>query len=65
VHGSYKGCRPKPGAQAAPLLTSHPLAALAGAPFEYIDYAASKGAIDSMTIGLAKEVARKIFVSMR
>lgn len=28
-----------------------------GAPNEYIDYAASKGAIDSMTIGLAKEVA--------
>jgi NAD(P)-dependent dehydrogenase (short-subunit alcohol dehydrogenase family) len=28
-----------------------------GAPNEYIDYAASKGAIDAMTIGLAKEVA--------
>jgi NAD(P)-dependent dehydrogenase (short-subunit alcohol dehydrogenase family) len=28
-----------------------------GAPGEYIDYAASKGAIDTMTIGLAKEVA--------
>ena len=28
-----------------------------GAPNEYIDYAASKGAIDTMTIGLAKEVA--------
>jgi NAD(P)-dependent dehydrogenase (short-subunit alcohol dehydrogenase family) len=28
-----------------------------GAPFEYVDYAASKGAIDVMTIGLAKEVA--------
>jgi NAD(P)-dependent dehydrogenase (short-subunit alcohol dehydrogenase family) len=28
-----------------------------GAPFEYIDYAASKGAIDTMTIGLSKEVA--------
>jgi NAD(P)-dependent dehydrogenase (short-subunit alcohol dehydrogenase family) len=27
-----------------------------GAPHEYIDYAASKGAIDAMTIGLAKEV---------
>ncbi|MBK7939143.1 MAG: SDR family oxidoreductase [Lewinellaceae bacterium] len=32
-------------------------AAKHGAPNEYIDYAASKGAIDSMTIGLAKEVA--------
>ncbi|RZQ51754.1 NAD(P)-dependent oxidoreductase [Pseudoalteromonas phenolica] len=28
-----------------------------GAPNEYIDYAASKGAIDTLTIGLAKEVA--------
>ena len=28
-----------------------------GSPGEYIDYAASKGAIDSMTIGLSKEVA--------
>lgn len=28
-----------------------------GSPGEYIDYAASKGAIDSMTTGLAKEVA--------
>jgi len=28
-----------------------------GSPNEYIDYAASKGAIDTLTIGLAKEVA--------
>jgi NAD(P)-dependent dehydrogenase (short-subunit alcohol dehydrogenase family) len=28
-----------------------------GAPGQYLDYAASKGAIDSMTLGLAKEVA--------
>jgi NAD(P)-dependent dehydrogenase (short-subunit alcohol dehydrogenase family) len=28
-----------------------------GSPGEYVDYAASKGAIDTMTIGLAKEVA--------
>lgn len=31
-------------------------AARLGAPGEYIDYAASKGAIDSMTLGLSKEV---------
>lgn len=30
-----------------------------GAPFEYIDYAASKGAMDSLTIGLSKEVAKE------
>jgi len=33
------------------------MAATLGSPGEYVDYAASKGAIDSMTIGLAKEVA--------
>jgi NAD(P)-dependent dehydrogenase (short-subunit alcohol dehydrogenase family) len=32
-------------------------AARLGSPHEFIDYAASKGAIDAMTIGLAKEVA--------
>jgi NAD(P)-dependent dehydrogenase (short-subunit alcohol dehydrogenase family) len=30
-----------------------------GSPGEYVDYAASKGAVDSMTIGLAKEVAEE------
>lgn len=33
------------------------MASRLGAPFEYIDYAATKGAIDSMSIGLSKEVA--------
>nr|WP_242605845.1 SDR family oxidoreductase [Frankia sp. Cppng1_Ct_nod] len=33
-------------------------AARLGSPAEYVDYAASKGAIDTMTIGLAKEVAQ-------
>ena len=28
-----------------------------GSPGEYVDYAASKGAIDVMTLGLAREVA--------
>ena len=32
-------------------------AARLGSPGEYVDYAAAKGAIDSFTIGLAKEVA--------
>jgi NAD(P)-dependent dehydrogenase (short-subunit alcohol dehydrogenase family) len=32
-------------------------AARLGAPNEYVDYAASKGALDTMTIGLAQEVA--------
>jgi len=32
-------------------------AARLGAPGQYVDYAAAKGAIDSFTVGLAKEVA--------
>jgi NAD(P)-dependent dehydrogenase (short-subunit alcohol dehydrogenase family) len=32
-------------------------AARMGAPGQYVDYAASKGAIETFTIGLAKEVA--------
>ncbi|MDE9555945.1 SDR family oxidoreductase [Xenorhabdus bovienii] len=32
-------------------------AARLGSPHEYIDYAASKGAVDTLTIGLAQEVA--------
>jgi len=34
-------------------------AARLGSAFEYIDYAASKGAIDTLTIGLAREVAEE------
>ncbi|MFC3861696.1 SDR family NAD(P)-dependent oxidoreductase [Deinococcus antarcticus] len=32
-------------------------ASVLGSPGEYVDYAMSKGAIDTLTIGLAKEVA--------
>jgi NAD(P)-dependent dehydrogenase (short-subunit alcohol dehydrogenase family) len=35
------------------------IASKLGGPGEYIDYAASKGAIDTLTIGLAKEVAEE------
>ncbi|MBU2224745.1 MAG: SDR family oxidoreductase, partial [Gammaproteobacteria bacterium] len=34
-------------------------AARTGSPFEYIDYAASKGAIDTLTTGLSLEVAAR------
>ena len=34
-------------------------AARLGAPNEYVDYAASKGALDTLTIGLAQEVAQE------
>ena len=32
-------------------------AAVLGSPGEYVDYAASKAAVDAMTVGLAKEIA--------
>lgn len=35
------------------------VAAKTGSPHEYVDYAASKGAIDALTIGLSKEVAEE------
>jgi NAD(P)-dependent dehydrogenase (short-subunit alcohol dehydrogenase family) len=35
------------------------IASRIGSPGEYVDYAASKGAIDTLTIGLAKEVAQE------
>ena len=34
-------------------------AARLGSPGEYVDYAASKGALETLTIGLAKEVAEE------
>ena len=41
------------------ILNMSSVASRLGSPFEFIDYAAAKGAIDSFTIGLAKEVADK------
>ena len=35
------------------------VASRTGAPGEYVDYAASKGAVDSLTVGLAHEVAQE------
>jgi NAD(P)-dependent dehydrogenase (short-subunit alcohol dehydrogenase family) len=34
-------------------------AARLGSPFEFVDYAGSKGALDTLTIGLSKELARQ------
>lgn len=45
------------GGQGGAIVNLSSGAARLGAPNEYVDYAASKGAIDTMTIGLAKEVA--------
>jgi len=45
------------GGRGGAIVNLFSVAARLGAPGEYIDYAAAKGAIDSMTLGLAKEVA--------
>lgn len=45
------------GGQGGVIVNVSSRAADLGSPHEYIDYAAAKGAVDSMTIGLAKEVA--------
>ena len=45
------------GGKGGSIINVSSIAARLGAPGEYIDYAAAKGAVDSMTLGLAKEVA--------
>jgi NAD(P)-dependent dehydrogenase (short-subunit alcohol dehydrogenase family) len=49
----------KHGGQGGAIVNISSGAARFGSPNEYIDYAASKGAIDTLTIGLAKEVAEE------
>ena len=45
------------GGQGGAIVNVSSMAARLGSPNEYVDYAASKGAIDTFTLGLAKEVA--------
>lgn len=49
----------KRGGKGGVIVNVSSIASRLGSPFEYVDYAASKGAIDSMTIGLGKEVANE------
>ncbi len=44
------------GGQGGAIVNVSSVAAKLGGPHQYVDYAASKGAIDTMTVGLAKEV---------
>ena len=48
---------PKHGGQGGSIVNVSSVASRLGSPNEYVDYAASKGALDSFTIGLSKEVA--------
>ena len=45
------------GGRGGAIVNVSSMASRLGSPGEYIDYAASKGAIDTLTIGLSKEVA--------
>lgn len=64
VLGPFLCCReavrrmaPSRGGRGGAIVNVSSMAARLGAPNEYVDYAASKGAVDTLTIGLAKEVA--------
>lgn len=56
AHGGERGL-PAGSGQGGSIVNLSSVAAKLGAPGWYVDYAASKGAIDSFTIGLAREVA--------
>lgn len=48
---------PRHGGQGGVIVNLSSVAARLGAPGQYVDYAASKGAIDTFTVGLSKEMA--------
>ena len=54
---SIRRMSPRHGGQGGVIVNLSSVAARLGAPAQYVDYAASKGAIDTLTLGLAKEVA--------
>ncbi|NGM61723.1 SDR family oxidoreductase [Sphingobacterium sp. SGG-5] len=47
------------GGEGGTIVNVSSIASRTGAPFEYTDYAASKGALDTLTIGLSKELAEE------
>ncbi|MFS2156919.1 SDR family oxidoreductase [Pseudomonas sp. Pseusp122] len=48
---------PRHGGQGGSIVNVSSVAARLGSPGEYVDYAASKGALDTFTIGLSRELA--------
>jgi NAD(P)-dependent dehydrogenase (short-subunit alcohol dehydrogenase family) len=66
VTGTFLCCREavrrmstRRGGAGGSIVNVSSVAARVGAPGEYIDYAAAKGAVDTLTMGLAKEVAEE------
>ena len=56
ARAAIKRMSTRQGGQGGSIVNLSSRAADLGAPHEYVDYAAAKGAVDAMTIGLAKEV---------
>jgi NAD(P)-dependent dehydrogenase (short-subunit alcohol dehydrogenase family) len=54
---AVKRMSPRHGGEGGAIVNLSSAAAKLGSPGDYVDYAASKGAIDTFTVGLAKEVA--------
>lgn len=54
-----KRMSPRHGGHGGVIVNISSAAARLGSPNEYVDYAASKGALETFTIGFAKEVARE------
>ena len=66
VIGSFLCCREavrrmstKRGGAGGAIVNVSSVAARVGSPGEYVDYAAAKGAVDTLTMGLSKEVAEE------
>jgi NAD(P)-dependent dehydrogenase (short-subunit alcohol dehydrogenase family) len=66
VIGSFLCCREavrrmstKRGGSGGAIVNVSSAAARVGSPGEYVDYAATKGAMDTLTLGLSKEVAEE------
>lgn len=56
---AIKRMSPKSNGSGGVIINVSSMASQHGSPFEYIDYASTKGAIDTMTVGLSKEVAEE------
>ncbi len=54
---SVKRMSTRHGGKGGAIVNISSMATVIGSPNQYVDYAASKGAIDTLTIGLAREVA--------
>ncbi|MEQ8651313.1 MAG: SDR family oxidoreductase [Kiloniellales bacterium] len=59
MRAAVKRMSARDGGSGGVIVNVSSVAARMGSPFEYVDYAASKGALDSMTVGLAKEQAEQ------